>query len=262
MIAISDNIQIRKDKPSGTIVINRPNRRNALSREMVAGLQQAFEDLYQENSVRAIILIGSGNTFCAGTDLQELKDTAEGQKANESWHQDVARFQELIEYMLRCPKPIICGVNGWVVGCGAALMLAADVVVADQDAQVVLPEAKRGLFSGVAGTLLAHRIGSSHAANLMLTGREVACEDALRLGLFQESVAGDLIWARCQEVAQQIASGARQSHHLVKQMLNETIGEDLFTQLSIGSANTAAARTTAAAIEGITAFLEKREPEW
>lgn len=262
MIAISDNVQVRKDKPSGTIVINRPNRRNALSREMVAALFQAFEDLYHENSVRAIILTGTGSTFCAGTDLQELKDTSEADNAAEVWHKDVTEFQQLIEYMLRCPKPIICGLNGMVVGSGAALMMASDIVIADQQANLVMPEVHRGLCSGIAATLLAHRIGTGQAANLLLTANLVDCEEALRLGLFQESVVGDLIWARCQELAQQIATGANQSQHLVKQLFNETINEDLFTHLSIGAANTATARTTDAAIEGITAFLEKREPEW
>lgn len=262
MIAISDNVQVRKDKPSGTIVINRPNRRNALSREMVAALFQAFDDLYHESSVRAIILTGTGSTFCAGTDLQELKDTSEADNAMEIWHKDVTEFQQLIEYMLRCPKPIICGLNGTVVGSGAALMMASDIVIADQEATLVMPEMQRGLFSGVAATLLAHRIGTGKAASLLLTGSPMPCEAARQLGLVHESVAGDLIWARCQELAQQIATGAKQSHHLVKQLFNETVGEELFTHLSVGAANTATARTTDAAVEGITAFLEKREPEW
>ena len=262
MIAISDNVQIRKDKPSGTIIINRPNRRNALSREILGGIQQALEDLHQENGVAAVILTGSGSTFSAGTDLVELQETAAGKDANEIWHQDVSRFQQLIETMLRYPKPIICAANGWVVGSGAALMLASDIVVADKNAQVVFPEANRGLFSGVAAPLLAFRIGASQASRLLLSSQTLDATTALQLGLFHECVNNELLWARCQELANGVSNGAKQSHQLAKQMINETVGEELFTQISIGAANTAAARTTDAAKEGIAAFLEKREPTW
>ena len=262
MIAISDNVQIRKDNPSGSIVINRPNRRNALSREIVAAIKQGFEDLYQEGAVRAVILTGSGTTFCAGTDLQEIKDTAEGKDANEVWQQDVLQFQELIEYMLRYPKPIICAVNGSVVGSGAALMLASDIVIAERHAELLMPEAKRGLFSGIAAALLAFRIGTHQAAKILLSAAPMINEMALQMGLFHEVVDTDLAWARCQELAKNVAQGAHQTHQLTKQMINETIGEELFDQIRIGAANTAAARTTEIALEGVNAFLEKREPNW
>lgn len=262
MIAISDNVQIRKDKPSGTIVINRPNRRNALSREIVAAIHQGFEDLYQENGVRAVILTGTGNTFCAGTDLQEIKDTAAETDSLKTWHEDVSRFQDLIEYMLRYPKPIICGINGWVVGSGAALMLASDMSIADEDAGLLMPEPKRALFSGIAAALLAFRLDPNRASKILLSSEKIENDAALSMGLFHESVSSELVWARCQQIADEIAKGAHQSHQLAKQMLNETIGENLFTQISIGAANTAAARTTEAAMEGINAFLEKREPQW
>ena len=262
MIAISDNLQIRKDKPSGTIIINRPNRHNALSREIIAALKQALEDFYQEGSVRAVILTGTGDTFCAGTDLQEVKDSAEAPDSIQTWQQDAQQFLDLIEYMLRYPKPIICGVNGKVIGSGAALVLASDIVIADERASLIMPEARRGLFSGVAAALMPHRIGAGHTARIMMTATPVSSEEGCQLGLFHQAVKSDLLWARCQEIATQIAAGSKQSQILIKQMLNETIGEELFTQLRIGAANTATARITDAAIEGINAFFEKRDPEW
>ena len=262
MIAISDNVQLRKDKPSGTIIINRPNRRNALSREVIAALKQGLEDLYQERSVRAVILTGSGDTFCAGTDLQEIQISAESPDAISIWDEDAQLFLELIEYMLRYPKPIICGVNGNVIGSGAALVLASDIVIADKQAKLTMPEIRLGLFSGISAALLPHRIGAGHAARIMMTAQPVDADEGLKLGIFHQIVDNELMWARCQEIATQIAAGAQQSQILIKQMLNETVGEDVFTQLSIGAANTATARITDAAIEGVNAFLEKRDPEW
>lgn len=262
MIAISDNVQIRRDGPCGTIVINRPDRRNALSREIVAMLDQALEDFMSEKSVRAVVLTGTGDVFCSGTDLHQLKETSDTRNAFETWNQDAIQFQSLIEKMLRFPKPIIASVNGWAVGSGLSLMLASDIVVGGENSQLMMPEAARGLSTGITTPLLSFRVGSGMAAGLLFSGSAITAPEAQNLGLFHEVVADHLIWARCFAIANRCATGARESHQMTKQMLNETIGEQLFTQLSIGSANMAAARTTPAAKEGVSAFLEKREPRW
>ena len=262
MIAISDNVQIRKDGPSGTIVMNRPDRRNALSREIIQMLGQALDDFYSEKSVRAVILTGTGDTFCSGTDLHQLKETSESGNALETWHQDARNFLELIEKMLRFPKPIISSINGWVVGSGVSLMLASDIVIAGQGSKILMPEPLRGLNAGITTPLLSFRVGTSQASSILYSGAPVTAEEALSLGLFHETVGDELVWARSFEFAGQCAAGARESHQMTKQLINETIGENLFTQLSIGAANMAAARTTQAAKEGIEAFLEKRDPKW
>jgi len=262
MIAISDNVQIRKDGPSGTIVINRPDRRNALSREIVEMLIQALDDFHNEKSVRAVILTGTGDTFCSGTDLHQLRETSEGKNSLELWQKDALSMLELIEKMLRFPKPIIASVNGWVVGSGLALVLASDVVVAGDEAKLIMPEAQLGLNAGITTPLLNFRAGSGNATRILYAGTTVDAKEACHLGLFHEVVENELAWARCFEIAQQCASGARESHQMTKQLINETIGENLFTQLSIGAANMAAARTTEAAKEGVNAFLEKRDPNW
>ncbi len=262
MIAISDNIQLRKDAPSGSIIINRPNRRNALSREITDSIRLALEDFHQESNVRAIILTGAGNSFCSGTDLHEVRDSTREENAMEIWHQDATRFQELIEYMLRYPKPIIAAVNGWALGTGVALMLAADIVIAAESAQLKMPEATLGLNAGLTAPLMAFRIGTGTTSDLLISGKTVTATSGQDMGLFHEVVGDDLVWARAQQLAVQCAEGAPHSHLLTKQMLNETVGESLFTQLSIGAANTASARTTELAGEGVEAFLEKRKPNW
>ena len=89
-------------------------------------LSEALEDFHGERSVRAVILTGSGDSFCAGTDLSQLKETAESKNALALWHKDSRAFLELIEQMLRFPKPIIASVNGWVLGSGVSLMLASE----------------------------------------------------------------------------------------------------------------------------------------
>jgi len=262
MITNSSVVLVRADKPSGTIILNRPDKKNAITGEVVEKLRQAFDDLHQEKSIRAVILTGSGDHFSSGTDLSELLSKSEEADALEAWHRDTVQFCELLEQMLRFPKPIIAAVNGPVLGSAAALMLASDLVISSESASLQFPEPKRGLVPGYTAPLLSFRIGAGQAARLMLTAEKIAAAEAFRIGIYHELVDTNLIWARANQLAETIKSSAPQSLQMIKQMLNETIGEELLTSINIGAANIAAARTTEAAAEGIRAFLEKRPPKW
>jgi len=253
---------VKKTLPSGTIVLNRPEKRNSLSRQMLTDIAQALDDLHQERKVRAVILTGAGTAFCAGMDLMEMQETSQQPDALARWHEDAVQYRDLLDKMLQYPKPIIAAVNGPVLAGGAGLMLACDLVIGTPESKFGLPEPRRGIVAGIVAPLLVFRIGASHAANLLLTARMIEAAEAHRLGLFHETVAVDLVWARAQELAGEIASSAPEAIQLTKKMLNETIGESLGTQLSAGAAASAAARTTDAAREGLAAFLEKREPKW
>lgn len=255
-------VRVKKHVPSGTIILNRPQKRNALSRQTLEELQQALGDLHQERGVRAVILTGAGSAFCAGMDLAEMQATARGEDAHQQWHEDAVQYKELIEMMLRFPKPIIAAVNGPAVAGGAGLVLASDIVVAAPDAKFGLPEPRRGIVAGLVSPLLAFRVGGGQAANLLLTARVIDAPEAFRIGVFHELVAGDLIWARAHELAGECARSAAEALQLTKRMLNETIGEHLETMLAAGAAVSATARTTEAAAEGLAAFLEKRDPNW
>jgi methylglutaconyl-CoA hydratase len=255
-------LKIKKNAPSGTIILDRPEKRNALSRAMLAELSQAFDDFHGEKSVRAIIITGTGSAFCAGMDLAEMRETAAQPDAWKRWHDDAMDYRELIEKMLQFPKPIIAAINGPVIAGGVGLMLAADLVIAADNATFGLPEPRRGIVAGMVSPLLVFRAGASAAAKLLLTARTIEAAEAYRLGLFQELVAPDLTWVRAHELATEIALSAPEAIQLTKKLLNETIGEHLGTLLSAGAAASATARTTEAAAEGLAAFLEKREPKW
>lgn len=255
-------IKIKKHVPSGTIVLNRPEKRNALSKELLSELQQAFEDLHQERNVRAVILTGAGSTFCAGMDLAQMLGTSKQPNALQLWHEDAVQYKELLETMLRFPKPIIAAVNGPAVAGGAGLILASDIVIASPSARFGLPEPRRGLVAGMVTPLLTFRIGAGYAANLLLTGELIEAAEAHRVCLYHEIVNEDLVWARAHEIAGSCARSARESLQLTKKMINETIGEHLGVLLAAGAAASATARTTEAAAEGLAAFLEKREPKW
>lgn len=256
------SVLIKKNLPSGTIVLHRPEKRNALTRQMLADLVEAFNDLHQEKRVRAVILTGSGSAFCAGMDLTEMQETSSQPNALQQWHEDAVLYRELVELMLRFPKPLIAAVNGPAVAGGAGLVLACDLVLGTPQSRFGLPEPRRGIVAGLVTPLLAFRVGGSYAAKLLLTANTIEADEALRIGLYHEIVAEDVVWARAQALAADIEKSAPEAIQLTKKVLNETVGEHLFTQLGAGAAASATARTTEAAAEGRAAFLEKREPKW
>jgi methylglutaconyl-CoA hydratase len=257
-----NTLKLKKTAPSGTIVLNRPDKRNAITREMMSDLMQALDDFHGERDVRAVILTGAGTAFSAGMDLAEMQETAQQPNAWQQWHDDAVAYRELLDRMMQYPKPIIAAVNGPAIAGGLGLVLASDLVVSSTDATFGLPEPRRGIVAGMVSPLLVFRIGASHAANLLLTARTIKADEAHRMGLVHEAVPVDLNWVRAHDLAQEIAKSAPEAIQLTKKLLNETIGEHLGPLLSSGAAASATARTTEAAAEGLAAFLEKREPKW
>ncbi len=259
---MDNTVRVKVVPPSGTIVLDRPQKRNALSRLMLLQLLRALEDLHQQKNVRAVILTGAGNSFCAGADIAELHATYGTDDVFEQWHRDAMQYREVVEYMLRFPKPIIAAVNGPAVGAGAGLVLASDIVIAGHDAQFGFPEPRRGIVAGISAPLLTFRIGAGRAAQLLLTSRLVDAQAALHCGVFHQLVEPDLVWAAAHDEAQHCAQASAEAIQLTKKMLNETIGEQLVMLLTAGAAVTATSRTTQAAEEGIRAFVQKRPPQW
>jgi enoyl-CoA hydratase/carnithine racemase len=228
----------------------------------LAELAQTFGDLHLEKRVRGVILTGAGTAFCAGMDLGEMLETSRQENAHRKWHDDAVLYRDLIETMLRFPKPIVAAVNGPAVAGGAGLVLASDIVIAGREAAFGLPEPLRGIVAGLVAPLLTFRIGGGAAAYLLLTSEVVTADAALARGVFHEVVDPDKLLPRAAQLVNQCARGAPEAIQLTKKMLNETIGEHLGTLLSAGAAVSATARTTEAAAEGLAAFVEKREPRW
>jgi len=254
-------IGVRKDVPSGTIVINNPSSGNALTTFGMVQLRDALGDLHQEKNVRAVILTGSQRIFCSGTDLKQLQSDLDTEEMLPT-HHDVELLAELLLVMLRFPKPIIAALNGPAVGLGLALALAADFIIAAEGATLQSPEIHRGLVPGLTLGLLEFRGGGAIAARFGLMGAAMTPAEAQQFGLVHDVVDDELIWARAQQLAVDLAQGSAQAQQMCKKLLNETIAERLETTLTLGAAMVAASRTTSHAIEGINAYLEKRSPDW
>jgi methylglutaconyl-CoA hydratase len=262
----SNLIDIKVTGNVGTIILNRPDHGNALVRIMVHQLAEAFEDLYRERRVRAIILTGAGSVFCEGIDLEEISDTSqqksEWAEFEDRWGEDAADYRDLILRMLETTKPIIAAVNGPALSSGAGLVMASDIVVASDEGTFGLPDPRWGLVAGIVAPLICHRLGAGQAARLLLTSSIIDAAESERLGIFHELVPTNKVWARAVEIAGLCAEGAPEALQLTKRLLNETVGEQLETQLTTGAVMQATAFTTEAAREGITAFLERRRPDW
>lgn len=262
----SHHIEVKITDNVGTVILNRPDHGNALARLMIRQLGEAFEDLYREKRVRAIILTGAGDEFCTGSDLEEIKDATaqqvEWSDSEERWGEDAADYRDLLACMMETTKPIIAAVNGSALSHGAGLVLASDIVVACPESSFGLPDPRRGLVAGVVAPLMCHRLGAGPAARLLLTSTIVEAEEAARLGIFHELVPEEKVWARAVELARECAEGAPEAIQLTKRLLNETIGEQLESQLTAGAIMQATSFTTEAAQEGITAFIEQRKPDW
>jgi methylglutaconyl-CoA hydratase len=266
MFMQNNSIDIRLHHPHATVVINRPDRHNALSLAMIEKLREAWFDLQQEKRVRGVILTGAGESFCSGRDLLEMAESGEDEarqmEDQQQWGEEANLVCDLLSDMLTFPKPIIASVNGPVHGLGVALVMASDLVIAASTATLSLPEPRRGLVAGVTAPLLSYRVGAGHAARLLLTSQPFDAEEMLRIGLYHEVVHADKVWARGAELAHQCAEGAPQAISLTKRLLLETVGEKLLTDLSNGALLGASARTTHAAREGLQSFVEHRDPEW
>lgn len=261
----SDQIEVKVVDCAGTIILHRPDHGNMLTQHMLGQLIEALDDLYRERRVRAIILTGAGDAFSEGMDVRELQNDAaqpEQTAAPPEWGEDATSYRDVVLRMMEITKPIIAAVNGPALSGGAGLVAASDVVVAAADASFGLPDPRRGLVAGVVAPLLCFRLGAGHASRLLLTSTTISAQEAHQLGIFHELVDPDKVWARAMHIAQECATGAPEAIQLTKRLILETVGEHLLTQLSSGAAMSATARTTEAAQEGITAYLEGRPPKW
>lgn len=258
------HVEVKIHQSVATIMMDRPQCRNALSPQLIADLRTALSDVHQEKRVGAVLLTGAGDHFCSGVDLNVFGEIAEmpAQDAMGEWLSIWRQLTELLEEILRFPKPIIAAVDGAAIGAGLALALASDMLVMTNRATLSAVAVRRGLVGGATVALLSFRFGAALAARMSLAGEPVSAAEAYRLGVCEQPVSPEQIWVAATELARQCTQAPREALQATKRLLNEGIGESLLTQLSVGAADSATACSTESAIEGIKSFLEDREPNW
>jgi len=251
---------IFEPRESVTIIrLNRPEKRNALSREMISELTEIFSTFKNQSDLRAVILTGAGDkAFCAGTDIAEL--TAVG---NDTTRADEVskRGQELCDQIENCGVPVVAAVNGIAFGGGCELALACHLRIASENAQFSLPETKLGVVPAYGGTQrLAREIGQGRATEMMLTGRTVSAAEALQFGLVNHVVAAADLLREAEALANEIAQLAPLAIRACLQAVIRGAELPLEEGLALEAKLFAQLFATNDVREGTSAFLEKRPP--
>jgi methylglutaconyl-CoA hydratase len=248
------------DGPVFILTLARPEKRNALSRGLMAGLRDELDRIAKTPHARSVVLTGEGPVFCSGMDLSEAAAAGESTEAEQAAVVAMREFADLIWRLHTLPQPVIAALNGDALAGGAGLMTACDVAVAVASARIGYPEVLRGLAPAVVMHDLTHIVGGRRARQLFLSGDPITAETALAWGLINQVVDEGTCVAAAVEMGRRFARGAPKAQAAVKKLIDETAGRP--ADLRGAAAVSAAMRGSEEAQEGMRAFLEKRPPRW
>ncbi len=242
-----------------TITLNRPDVYNALNDEITFELQDALKAVAKDDQVRVVVLTGEGKAFCSG---QDLKAASGSQKRSfiQSLHK---RYNPIISAMRNLPKPIVCRLNGVAAGAGCSLALACDVIVASEEATLIEVFINIGLVPDSGSSyFLPRTVGMNKAFELCSMGNKVKATDAVAIGLINQAVPATGLDQAVKHYTDYYAAAPTKSIGLIKKMLNKSAVSTLEEMLEYEAYCQEIAGNSADYQEGVTAFLEKRKPEF
>jgi methylglutaconyl-CoA hydratase len=265
------------DSDLATLTFNRPEKRNAISPQMIEELLAALDEI-ERGTARAAILTGAGRAFCSGMDLESLRSLAAQSQGHPNQrpgtHQsgmtrpsdaslaDSRRMRRMFHRIYGFSKPLIAAVNGPAIAGGCGIATLCDFTLAVPEAKFGYTEVRIGFIPALVAVFLIRQIGEKHARDLLLTGRILDAAEALRIGLITELVPPEQLLDRARQLAAQLMENSPTSVACTKRLLNEFNRLSLESQLDLALEENAAIRSTADFHEGLSAFLEKRRPVW
>jgi methylglutaconyl-CoA hydratase len=252
-------LQLTIDSGLATITLNRPEKRNAISFQLVDELLNALAEI-ENSSAHAVILTGSGKAFCAGMDLEELKSLLG--KSHEENIKDSTRMAGLFRRLYEFPLPTIAAVNGAAIAGGTGLATMCDFTLAVPDAKFGYTEVRIGFVPAIVSSILVWQVGHKIARDLLLTGRLFDAAEAHRFGLVNEVVEPNQLLPRARKIAAQLGENSPSSVRATKKLINDFLKQQLDQQIAAAIEDNARIRTTADFREGVSSFLEKRKPRW
>ena len=261
--APSDILHVERRGAAEWITLNRPDRLNALTIDMVDALADHFTALVPDTDVRVVVLRGAGRAFCAGLDVKEGGATLVAGGAAMMAMQ--RRFSRVTLAMRRCPQPIVGLLHGATVGAGFAYALATDIRLAGQSFRANCAFIKIGFSGGDCGSsyLLPKAVGSSVARELLLTGRFIDADRALRVGLVSEVVADDDLEAAGEGLVADLLATAPLGLRLTKELCNaEEAGNAIEDQIALEDRSQVLTSLVGDPLEGMKAFVQKRDPQF
>src|SRR5436309_3900124 len=249
-------VLLEREEPIAVVLLNRPDALNALSDELMEELVTALEELDREEAVRCIVLGGSERAFAAGADIAELARSS----AIELYYQRRIERWDAIRALW---TPLVAAVSGFCLGGGCELAMACDLIVASETAVFGQPETGVGILPGAGGTQRPTRaVGKALAMDLILSGRRLSAREALAAGLVARVVAREAWLDEAKRVAREIASKAPVATRLAKEAVNRAYEGSLSLGLDYERRALYLAFASEDAKEGLTAFVEKRKPEF
>jgi methylglutaconyl-CoA hydratase len=252
-------IQLAYDSGVATVTLNRPEKRNAISFQLLDEFLSALDEIENSGALVAIVT-GTGRAFCAGMDLEELKSLT-GKSHTENI-QDSRRMARFFRRLYEFPKPTIAAVNGSAIAGGTGIATMCDFTLAVPEAKFGYTEVRIGFVPALVSSILVWQVGHKIARDLLLTGRIFDTAEANRYGLVNEIVAPERLLDRARELAKQIIANSPSSVRETKKLINGFLTEVLDQQVEQAIEENAAIRQTADFREGISSFLENRTPQW
>jgi 2-(1,2-epoxy-1,2-dihydrophenyl)acetyl-CoA isomerase len=253
-------IELKIENNVALISFNRPEVFNSFNREMAFLLQETLDNCAIDVNVRAIVITGNGKAFCAGQDLKEVTDP----DLNPGFRKILEEhYNPIIQKIRSIEKPIIAAVNGVAAGAGANIALACDIVIASEQASFIQAFSKIGLIPDSAGTFFLPRlIGFQKASALMMLGDKVSAEEALQMGMIYKIYSSSFFEEEVMTLATTLAQMPTKALGLTKRLLNQSMTNNLEQQLQLESNLQIEASSSDDYKEGVTAFVEKRKPEF
>lgn len=252
-------LTLEYDGPLATVTLNRPDKRNAISYELIGELLSALGEV-ETSPAQILLLTGAGKAFCSGMDLDNLRSITRRTDAEN--RADSQRMAHLFRTLYEFPKPTIAAVNGAAVAGGCGLATLCDFTLASTAAKFGYTEVRIGFVPAIVSTFLLRQVGEKHARDLLLTGRIIDANEAFRIGLANEVVAPDKLLERARELAAKLLQNSPASLLATKRLLRRYSSAELDEQIAAAVDENAHIRTTADFREGVSSFLEKRDPRW
>ncbi len=255
------DIILAKEDGIATITLNRPEKRNSFSHEMLEELRQALEELATDDEVRVMVITGSGQAFCSGADVKAMAVSASSPHVNESENGPAAENVQLSLLLQKFPKPIIAAVNGVAAGGGLDLALACDIRIASDQARFSAVFVRRGLVPASGCVYFLPRlVGIDRACQLMWTGDMVNACEAERIGLVTMVVPHEELYDTARELAEKLAKGPPHVIRKTKQAIYDCLRMDLQETTRYLAPLRKEQSKTEDHREGVRAFVEKRAP--
>ena len=258
-----DELGVAQDGAVLRLTLNRPAKRNSLSREMIRELVPLIENAPDDERIRAISIEAEGEHFCGGADWVATNQSEEKPRVGSIHRRTARESHRLIQALMTVQLPVVCRVRGWAAGIGCHIALASDFAVAAQDARFWEPFAKRGFTPDSGGTWLASRlVGVARAKSMLMLGREVSGAQAAEWGMVHEACAPADVDAAAESLVQELAAGATATIGLTKYAMARSLELPLDQAMEVEAFALELSSGSLDFKEGLKAFREKRDPKF